>query len=318
MAKSKPKQSVQKQQKHQKSTAQKQLPTWRLWVKGARLRTLPLAIAPVAIGVGAAAGVQAFNLWLSIAALSVALLLQIGVNYANDYSDGIRGTDDFRVGPTRLTASKLVPAKAVKRAAFACFALAGLVGIAIVLTTQIWWFLAVGAAAIVAAWFYTGGKRPYGYAGLGELVVFVFFGPVAAVGTAYIQEGKLDNNALIGGVAAGLWASAVLMVNNIRDRQQDALAGKRTLSVKLGATGSKVAYALLVLLPFPLLVPFTLLYPATWATWLTLLFALPLVLIVSTAKSVPEYLLALKLTSYGALAYGLLLGLGLYRISNLF
>jgi 1,4-dihydroxy-2-naphthoate octaprenyltransferase len=148
--------------------------------------------------------------------------------------------------------------------------------------------------------------------------VFVFFGPVAAVGTAFIQVGQLSWNALIGGAAAGFWASAVLMVNNIRDREQDAKAGKRTLSVKLGARGSKIAYALLVLLPFPLLVPFVLLYPATWATWLTLLFALPLVMIVSTAKSVPEYLLALKLTSYGALAYGVLLGFGLYRISNLF
>ncbi|MFM1954897.1 MAG: hypothetical protein RL118_1088 [Actinomycetota bacterium] len=304
--------------KANKSSKTRQPSKLGLWVAGARLRTLPLAVAPVAIGAGAAAGVQAFDLWLSVAALSVALLLQIGVNYANDYSDGVRGTDDFRVGPTRLTASKLVPASAVKRAAFISFGLAAAIGLVIVLVTQSWALLALGAVAIVAAWFYTGGKRPYGYAGLGEVVVFVFFGPVAAAGTAYIQIGALDNNSLVGGAAAGFWAAAVLMVNNIRDREQDALAGKRTLAVKLGARGSKIAYALLVLLPFALLVPFAMLYPATWATWLTLLFALPLVLIVSTAKTVGELLLALKLTSYGALAYGILLGLGLYRISNLF
>ena len=287
----------------------------RLWIKGARLRTLPLAVAPVAIGAGAAAGVQSFDATLALLALAVALLLQVGVNFANDYSDGVRGTDNFRVGPTRLTAAGLVPARHVRAAAFGSFAVAAISGVAIVLITQFWWFIAVGAVAILAAWYYTGGKRPYGYAGLGELVVFVFFGPVAAYGTAFIQTGGYSGNALLGGIGAGLWAAAVLMVNNIRDREQDLKAGKRTLSVKLGATGSKWVYALLVLLPFPILVPFLLLYPATWLAWLSALIALPLVLIVATAKSVPEYLLALKLTSYGALAYGALLGWGLYRIT---
>ncbi|MFM5968227.1 MAG: 1,4-dihydroxy-2-naphthoate polyprenyltransferase [Micrococcales bacterium] len=296
----------------------KQVSKAKLWIAGARLRTLPLAIAPVAIGVGAAAAVQAFNLALSLLALAVALLLQIGVNYANDYSDGIRGTDDFRVGPLRLTGSKAVPAKQVKFAAFAAFALAGLAGLAIVTITQIWWFLAVGALAIVAAWFYTGGKRPYGYAGLGELVVFIFFGPVAAMGTAYIQIGSFDGNSLLGGIAAGSWAAAVLMVNNIRDIKQDALSGKRTLAVKLGERWSKVFYCLLVLIPFPILVPFLLLYPATWIAWLSALFAFPLVLIVSTAKSVPELLLALKLTSFGALTYAVFLAWGLYKVSAVF
>ncbi|MDE2592067.1 MAG: 1,4-dihydroxy-2-naphthoate polyprenyltransferase [Actinomycetales bacterium] len=290
----------------------------RLWIAGARLRTLPLAIAPVAIGVGAAATVQAFSLTLSLLALAVALLLQIGVNFANDYSDGIRGTDDFRVGPMRLTGSKAVPAKQVKFAAFTAFALAGLAGLAIVLITQIWWFLVVGAVAIVAAWFYTGGKRPYGYAGLGEVVVFIFFGPVAAMGTAYIQIGSFDGNSLLGGIAAGSWAAAVLMVNNIRDIKQDALSGKRTLAVKLGERWSKVLYCLLVVIPFPILVPFLLLYPATWIAWLSVLFAFPLVLIVSTAKSVPELLLALKLTSFGALTYALFLAWGLYKVSAIF
>ena len=288
---------------------------FKLWVSGARLRTLPLAVAPVAIGVGSAAAVQAFNLGLSLLALAVALFLQVGVNYANDYSDGIRGTDDFRVGPMRLTGSKAVPAKQVKFAAFASFGLAALAGLAIVALTQLWWLLAVGAVAIIAAWFYTGGKRPYGYAGLGELVVFVFFGPVASMGTAFIQIGRFDGNSLLGGIAAGCWAAAVLMVNNIRDIKQDSLSGKRTLAVKLGERWSKVFYCLLVLAPFPILVPFLLLYPATWIAWFAALFALPLLLIVSTAKTVPELLLALKLTSFGALAYAVFLAWGLYKIS---
>ena len=153
----------------------------KLWVEGARLRTLPLAIAPVAIGAGVAAELQLFNLTLSLLALAVALFLQIGVNYANDYSDGIRGTDAKRVGPLRLTGSKSVRPAAVKYAAFAFFGLAAIAGLVIVLLTQHWWFLAVGALAIVAAWFYTGGKNPYGYAGLGEVAVFIFFGPVAVL-----------------------------------------------------------------------------------------------------------------------------------------
>ena len=299
-----------------KSVAAKPVSKLRLWIAGARLRTLPLAVAPVAIGVGSAAAVQAFNLGLSLLALSVALFLQIGVNYANDYSDGIRGTDDFRVGPLRLTGSKAVPAKQVKYAAFASFALAGLAGLAIVAITQAWWLLAVGALAIIAAWFYTGGKRPYGYAGLGELVVFVFFGPVASVGTAFIQIGRFDGNSLLGGIAAGSWAAAVLMINNIRDIKQDSLSGKRTLAVKLGLRWAKVVYCILVLIPFPILVPFLLLYPATWIAWMSALFALPLVLIVSTAQTVKEQLLALKLTSFGALTYGVLLAWGLYKISS--
>ena len=289
----------------------------RLWVAGARLRTLPLAVAPVAIGAGVAAGEQAFNLGLSVLALCVALFLQIGVNYANDYSDGIRGTDDHRVGPMRLTGSKAVPAKQVKNASFLFFALAAVAGLVIVLLTQHWWFLAVGAAAIVAAWFYTGGKRPYGYAGLGEVVVFVFFGPVAVYGTTFIQTNAFSGNALMGGIAAGSWAAAVLMVNNLRDLKQDVLAGKRTLAVRVGARAAKAIYALLVLVPFAIWLPFVVLYPATWAAGLIGLLALTLIAIVSTARSVPEWLLALKLTSYGALAYALLLGWGLFRVSSL-
>lgn len=283
----------------------------KLWVEGARLRTLPLAIAPVAIGAGAADAVDKFDLTLSLLALSVALFLQIGVNYANDYSDGIRGTDNLRVGPLRLTGSKSVRPIAVKYAAFIFFALAALAGLAIVLVTQQWWFVAVGAVSIVAAWFYTGGKNPYGYAGLGELSVFVFFGLVATYGTAYIQIGDFDFNAVAGGVASGFFASAVLMVNNIRDLDLDKQVGKRTLAVKLGRKGSKAIFFILIWLPFVILVPIAAIYSSTYLAFFALLLIVPVTLIVATAHSARELILALKLTSFAALGYALLLGLGL-------
>ena len=287
----------------------------KLWVEGARLRTLPLAVSPIAIGAGAAASVQKFDLVLSLLALAVALFLQVGVNYANDYSDGIRGTDDFRVGPLRLTGSKSVRPQAVKLAAFIFFGLAALAGLVIVLITSQWWFIAVGAAAIIAAWFYTGGKSPYGYAGLGELAVFVFFGLVATYGTAYIQIKNFDMNALIGAIAVGLFASAVLMVNNIRDIETDTLAKKKTLAVKLGRRPAKAVYFLMIWLPMLVLVPYSLIYPATFFTWAVLFLLIPATLIVATAKSPAELILALKLTSFSSLLYAVLFGLGLAQIN---
>ena len=282
----------------------------KLWVEGARLRTLPLAIAPVAIGAGVAAELQMFNATLSLLALSVALFLQIGVNFANDYSDGIRGTDANRVGPLRLTGSKSVRPAAVKFAAFAFFGLAAIAGLAIVLLTQHWWFLAVGALAIVAAWFYTGGKNPYGYAGLGEVAVFIFFGPVAVYGTAFIQIGRYSDFAMLGGIAAGLFAAAVLMVNNIRDLDLDKHVGKRTLAVNLGKSWAKAVYFVMLWAPFAILAPLPMIFPATFFTWLSLFFVIPATLIVATAKQPKELILALKLTSFAALAYGLFLGWG--------
>jgi 1,4-dihydroxy-2-naphthoate octaprenyltransferase len=283
----------------------------KLWIAGARLRTLPLAIAPVLIGWGAAASVQSFKLDLALLALAVALFLQIGVNYANDYSDGIRGTDEFRVGPLRLTGSKSVRPELVKYAAFAFFGLAALAGLAIVVITGFWWLLAIGAAAIVAAWFYTGGKNPYGYAGLGELAVFVFFGLVATMGTAFIQIGALDANSHFGGVAMGLFAAAVLMINNIRDIDQDVLAGKRTLAVKVGKRWAKIIFFAMLWLPFVILLPFPFLYPATFFAWLAVLLVLPATLIAATAKTARELILVLKLTSFAALVFGALFGYGL-------
>jgi 1,4-dihydroxy-2-naphthoate octaprenyltransferase len=286
----------------------------KLWVEGARLRTLPLAIAPVAIGAGAADSVQAFDLTLSLLALSVALFLQIGVNYANDYSDGIRGTDDYRVGPLRLTGSKSVRPEAVKLAAFAFFGLAAASGFAIVLITGMFWLIAVGLAAIVAAWFYTGGKNPYGYAGLGELAVFVFFGLVATIGTTFVQVGFIEFNAVLGGIASGLFASAVLMVNNIRDIETDRLASKKTLAVMLGKKAATGLFLVMIWTPFVLLAFFTLLYPATLLGFASLLLVAPATLIVLTAKSAKELILVLKLTSFASLAYALALAAGLFIV----
>jgi 1,4-dihydroxy-2-naphthoate octaprenyltransferase len=285
-----------------------------LWVEGARLRTLPLAIAPVAIGAGAADSVQAFDLTLSALALAVALFLQIGVNYANDYSDGIRGTDDYRVGPLRLTGSKSVRPEAVKLAAFAFFGLAAASGLAIVLITGMFWLIAVGLAAIVAAWFYTGGKNPYGYAGLGELAVFVFFGLVATIGTTYVQVGFIEFNAVLGGIASGLFASAVLMVNNIRDIETDKLASKKTLAVMLGKKAATGLFLVMIWTPFVILSFFTLLYPATLMGFSSLLLVAPATLIVLTAKTAKELILVLKLTSFASLAYALALAAGLFIV----
>jgi 1,4-dihydroxy-2-naphthoate octaprenyltransferase len=286
----------------------------KLWIEGARLRTLPLAIAPVLIGAGAADAAQAFDLGLSLLALSVALFLQIGVNFANDYSDGIRGTDDNRVGPLRLTGSKSVKPQAVKFAAFVFFGLAAIAGLAIVLITGIYWLLLVGAAAVIAAWFYTGGKSPYGYAGFGEVAVFIFFGLVATMGTAFIQIGTFDGNSLLGGVAAGLFASAVLMVNNIRDIVTDGHVGKKTLAVILGKKIANGLYLAMLWIPFIILFPFTLLYPATFFAYATLFMAVPATLIVLTAKSAKELILVLKLTSFTALGFAALLGWGLFVV----
>lgn len=286
-----------------------------LWVEGARLRTLPLAVAPVAVGTGAAASIQMLQPSLAALALVVALFLQIGVNYANDYSDGIRGTDNKRVGPLRLTGSKSVKPTAVKNAAFAFFALAGVAGLAIVLITGIWWLLAVGALAIVAAWFYTGGKSPYGYAALGEVSVFIFFGLVATIGTEYIQTGFADTNGILGGIAMGSISSAVLMVNNIRDIDLDRHVGKKTLAVRVGKKWANAFFIALIWIPIVLLVPFPFLYPASVFAYASVFLIAPATLIVLTAKTPKELILVLKLTSSAGLVYGVLLGYGLAAVS---
>jgi 1,4-dihydroxy-2-naphthoate octaprenyltransferase len=221
-----------------------------VWVAGARPRTLPAAVVPVLVGAGVAAGTgDSFGdgvvWWRIVVALVVALLLQIGVNYANDYSDGVRGTDEGRVGPLRLVASGAATAAAVKRAAYVSLGLAGLAGLSLAATTT-WWLLLVGAFAILAAWGYTGGPAPYGYLGLGELFVFVFFGLVATVGTVYVAIEQIPWLSWVAATGVGFMACALLVVNNLRDIPTDTESGKRTLAVRIGDRATRRLYAALV------------------------------------------------------------------------
>ena len=286
-----------------------------LWIEGARLRTLPLAIAPIALGAGTASSLDRFDLGLSLLALVVALALQIGVNYANDYSDGIRGTDDNRVGPLRLTGSGSKKPEAVKFAAFAFFGIAALAGLGIVILTGLWILILVGLAAIIAAWFYTGGKNPYGYAGFGELAVFVFFGLVATIGTNFIQTGLIDPLAVLVGGAYGLYASAVLMVNNIRDIETDKKSGKITLAVRMGKKNASRVFILMIWLPVLLNLMLILVYPATLLGLLNLLLVLPATLIVLDGRGAKELITALKLTSLAGLGFGILIGFGFFAVN---
>ncbi|WP_108719124.1 1,4-dihydroxy-2-naphthoate polyprenyltransferase [Miniimonas sp. S16] len=221
------------------------------WVEGARPKTLPAAIAPVLAGTGAAAGVGGFDGVAAVLCALLALALQVAVNFANDYSDGVRGTDDVRTGPMRLVGSGAATAGQVKRAALLTGAVAALLGVALCAWTGRWWLLAVGAACLVAAWGYTGGRRPYGYLGLGEVMVFVFFGLVATAGTTYAQAGTVTVGTWCAAVAVGSLACALLMANNLRDRAEDAVVGKRTLAVRLGEDRSRRMFGAMVLLPYP-------------------------------------------------------------------
>ncbi len=216
--------------------------TLRDWVAAARPRTLPAAVVPVAVGVAVAHAAGRVVWWRALLALLVSLAIQVGTNYSNDYSDGIRGTDEARVGPTRLVASGLAAPARVRLAAFAAFGLAALLGLAVALATSPW-LLLVGAASIASGWLYTGGPRPYGYAGLGEAFVFVFFGLVAVVGTTYVASGELPALAYVAAVPVGLVAVALLVVNNLRDIPTDRRSGKRTLAVMLGERATRRLYA---------------------------------------------------------------------------
>ncbi|TWS23079.1 1,4-dihydroxy-2-naphthoate polyprenyltransferase [Tsukamurella sputi] len=218
------------------------------WLEGARPRTLPNAIAPVIAGTGAAGFLGEAVWWKALLALVVSLSLIIGVNFANDYSDGIRGTDDDRVGPLRLVGSGLASPAAVKRAAFACFGVGGIAGIALSLTSAPWLIL-VGLACVAGAWFYTGGSKPYGYLGFGEIAVFVFFGLVAVLGTEFVQAGRVDAAGALAACAVGSYSSAVLVANNLRDIPTDRESGKITLAVRLGDSRTRVLFAVLVGVP---------------------------------------------------------------------
>lgn len=236
-----------------------------IWVDGARPRTLPAAIAPVLVATALAG--ESFNPLTALLALLVSLCLQIGVNYANDYSDGIRGTDNDRIGPSRITAGGLAKPSQVKSAAFISFGVAAVAGFGLAITNS-WWLIAVGAISIAAAWGYTGGKNPYGYIGLGELFVFIFFGLVATVGSFYVQTGEITWQSILAGFIVGSLACAILVINNIRDRAKDEVVGKRTLAVRLGDKRSRIFYSVLVVAPYLLTAGFG--TPWTLLTLLTL------------------------------------------------
>jgi 1,4-dihydroxy-2-naphthoate octaprenyltransferase len=214
------------------------------WILGARIKTLPAAIAPVIVGTSLADQIKVIN---ALLALIVSLSLQIAVNYANDFSDGVRGTDTNRVGPTRLVASKLATASSVKNASFISFFVAIIAGTLLAFNTSVW-LIAVGLISILAAWGYTGGKKPYGYLGFGELAVFIFFGIVATVGSYYVQVEQISSSALLLSIPMGSLSCAILVINNLRDLNQDKLVSKRTMAVKLGDANTRIFYLLLLVL----------------------------------------------------------------------
>ena len=211
-----------------------------LWIAGARPRTLPAAVVPVAVGTAVAVG-DGVTAWRALAALVVALAIQVGTNYANDYQDGVRGTDDVRVGPVRLVASGLAPASAVRTAALASFGVAAVAGLALAAAVG-WELILVGLVSFAAGWLYTGGPKPYGYLGLGELFVFTCFGLVATVGSTYVQTGEVTGLAVCAAVPVGLLATALLVVNNLRDIPPDTEAGKKTMAVRLGDRTTRIVY----------------------------------------------------------------------------
>jgi 1,4-dihydroxy-2-naphthoate polyprenyltransferase len=271
---------------------------------------LPAAVVPVALGAAAAVGAGEVVWWRVVLALVVSLSLQVGVNYANDYSDGVRGTDDVRVGPVRLVASGLASPDSVKRAALAAFGVAAVAGLAIALDTSLW-LLAVGAAAIAAGWFYTGGPKPYGYLGLGELFVFVFFGLVATVGTTFAAIEDVTGLSIVMGCAAGSLACALLVINNLRDIPTDREVGKKTLAVRIGDRRTRWFYLVLIEAAFLLCV-----VAAFWR-WpvLLALFALPLAIppVKSVLKGASgrDLIAVLGATGRLQLAFGLLASIGL-------
>jgi 1,4-dihydroxy-2-naphthoate octaprenyltransferase len=281
------------------------------WVAGARVRTLPNSIAPVIVGAGAAGAIGEFNWWASLLALVVALALQVGVNYANDYSDGVRGTDSDRVGPMRLVGSGVASAASVRLAAVLCFGVAGVAGLVLVALTGRWWLISIGVVSVAAAWFYTGGPKPYGYAGWGEVAVFAFFGPVAVLGTLYVQTGEITWLGVAGAVALGSISAAVLVTNNLRDLPKDRAAGKITLAVRLGDRGSRVLYFVLVAVPFAVTVVAAIQYQWLLLGLLAAVLVVPAVRTVARGRDGMALIPVLRDTSLAMLAWAVLTGFAL-------
>ncbi len=280
------------------------------WLAGARPRTLPAALAPVLVGTGAAAALDGFRPSTALLALVVALALQVAVNYANDYSDGTRGTDADRVGPMRLVGSGAASPRAVLVAAMLAFAVAAVAGLVLAALTS-WWLVAVGAVCILAAWTYTGGPIPYGYRALGELFVFVFFGLVAVVGTTYVQTRTLPGLAFAVAVPVGLLIVAILVVNNLRDIDGDALVGKRTLAVLLGERGTRWAFAGLFVVALLVVVAVGVVRPWVLVTLLAVPLSVPPLRTVLGGGRGPALIAALGGTGRLTLVTGVLLAAGL-------
>ena len=278
------------------------------WVEGSRPRTLPAAIAPVVVGTGLAINLDSLRVDRAGLALVVALALQVGVNFANDYSDGIRGTDNKRVGPVRLVGQQLARPKTVRLAAFIAFGTACLAGLALVLATLAWWLLLVGAACVAAAWLYTGGPKPYGYHGLGEVFVLVFFGVVPVVGTFYVQSETITLAAVTASIGVGALACAVLITNNLRDLPGDQEVGKYTLAVRLGDHRTRLLYVACIATAAT-----TTVLVAAFLSWLIMLALAVLVMapirLVLGGAGGTALIPALKKTGLLVLIYGLGLGL---------
>jgi 1,4-dihydroxy-2-naphthoate octaprenyltransferase len=282
----------------------------RTWVAGARPRTLAAAAVPVVVGTAVAGSTDVVIWWRAGAAAVVALALQVGTNFANDYSDGVRGTDDRRVGPVRLVGQRLASPQAVRRAAVVSFAIASVAGLALAAAAG-WWLVAVGVAAVAAGWLYTGGPRPYGYLGLGEVFVFVFFGLVATTGTAYVQLERLTGLSVAAAVPAGTLSVALLVSNNLRDIAGDAVAGKRTLAVRIGDQATRWLYVALLVVVFASSVAMVGARPWSVLVLLALPLAVPLSRTVLSGTSGPDLIPVLVGTGRLQLAVGALLALGI-------
>jgi 1,4-dihydroxy-2-naphthoate octaprenyltransferase len=285
------------------------------WVAGARPRTLGAAIAPVAVGTGVAASVDALEPWRAALALIVMVAAQIGANYANDYSDGIRGTDSARVGPVRLVGQGLAAPGRVKRAALISLGVSAAAGLLLVTLTGRWWLLGLGAAALLAAWLYTGGPRPYGYLGLGEIFVFIFFGLVPVIGTTYVQALSVPIAAWVAAIGVGSLTCAILVANNLRDIPTDAATGKITLAVRLGDRMTRIVYVALVVAGFAVIpslaLPVGLGLTFAWFGLIAAFIAIRPVVTVCRGASGRALVPVLQATGALVLGYGVLVGLGI-------
>jgi 1,4-dihydroxy-2-naphthoate octaprenyltransferase len=281
------------------------------WVAGARPRTLPASVVPVIVGTACAVGEGGIIVWRAIAAMVVALAIQVGTNYQNDYADGVRGTDSQRVGPVRLVASGLATPSEVRKAALLSMLVAAAAGLALAIAVSPW-LLVVGAASFLAGYFYTGGPKPYGYLGFGELFVFVFFGLVATIGSAYVQIEKITSVAVVAAIPVGLLITALLVANNLRDIPTDGPAGKRTLAVRLGDKRTRWLYCLLILVAFLVLPIFGALgRPACALAFIAVVVARKPVQIVLEGATGPALIPVLGATGRLIIVFGVLLAIGL-------